>query len=229
MSQNTIPRIRLTLAQRRVLFFSQLVVLSGYLIINRVMTQLGGGATFDIWLDHYVPLWPIWAVPYSLALVWWVIAVLWAYWKMEDTLYTAFVIAWVTTCLIGYGVFILYPNYMVRPQVVGAGLTDWFIHFIYAVDRTYNAFPSMHVWLTVLITLFWGRWKPGWSRALWAFTLIVGLSTLFTGQHWIMDVIGGTLLAIAGYLLAWAGVARLSHVFPLRPRPVSADELVSES
>jgi membrane-associated phospholipid phosphatase len=228
MNHTTIPSIRLTLAQRRALFFAQVVVLSGYLIINRMMNQLGGGTTFEIWLDHYIPLWPIWAAPYSLALVWWGVAILWAHLKMEDTHYTAFVIAWVITCLIGYGIFVFYPNYMVRPEVAGVGLTAWSIRFIYTVDRTYNAFPSMHVWLTVLITLFWGRWKPGWRWLLWTSTLIIGLSTLFTGQHWIMDVIGGALLAAGGYCLGWALVARLSSVFGLRSRQVSAEELVSE-
>jgi membrane-associated phospholipid phosphatase len=37
--------------------------------------------------------------------------------------------------------------------------------------------------------------------------VIVSLSTLFTGQHYILDVLGGYLVALAGYRfgLWWAG------------------------
>jgi membrane-associated phospholipid phosphatase len=43
---------------------------------------------------------------------------------------------------------------------------------------------------------------------LWVLILlIVSLSTLFTGQHYILDVLGGYLIALAGYYfgLWWAG------------------------
>jgi membrane-associated phospholipid phosphatase len=48
---------------------------------------------------------------------------------------------------------------------------------------------------------------------LWGFTLIVALSAVFIGQHWIMDVMGGTLLGVIGYYLSLAIAARL------RPAP----------
>src|SRR5574341_333381 len=163
--------------QRRSLFIAQIGVLAGYLITNRLLSHLGGGTTFEIWLDRYVPFWPIWVVPYSLALVWWGAALLWAYLHMEDRLYAAFVTGWISTCLIGYSFFILYPNYMVRPEVTGAGWAEWLMRFVYANDRTYNAFPIQHLWSTVIITLFWSRWRPRWRWPLWGFTGIVALST----------------------------------------------------
>jgi membrane-associated phospholipid phosphatase len=202
----------LTPAQRRALLITHLAVICGYLIINRLMDHLGGGTTFDIWLDQYVPFWPVWAVPYVLAIVWWGVAILWAYLKMEDTLYVAFTTGWISACLIGYSFFILYPNYMVRPEVIGDGWAEGFIRFIYSNDRTYNAFPSQHLWDTVIITMFWSRWKPKWRWPLWGFTAIVALSTLFTGQHWIMDVVGGTLLGVMGYFIGMAIAARLKSI-----------------
>jgi membrane-associated phospholipid phosphatase len=212
MKHQTVPRIDLTLSQRRRLFLAQLSVLLGYLIINRLMSYLGEGTTFDIWLDEYIPLRPVWVVPYLSALVWWGLALLCAHLKMEDALYLPFVVGWIITCLIGYSIFIFYPNYMVRPEVVGDGWAVWFVRFVYSNDRTYNAFPSMHLWLTVYLTLFWVRWKPRWRWAMWSYTFIVALSTLFTGQHWIMDVVGGSLLALFGY---FAGFAALNRLHPL--------------
>lgn len=213
MSHQSPSPTYLTPTQRRILLVTHLVVMGGYLVINRVMGHLGGGTTFDIWLDQYVPLWPIWVAPYVLALVWWGVAILWAFLKMEDGLYVAFTTGWIGACLIGYSIFILYPNYMIRPEVTGDGWAEMFIRFIYANDRVYNAFPSQHLWDTVIITLFFGRLKPALRWPLWGFTFIVALSTLFTGQHWILDVLGGTLLGVIGYYIGLAVAARL------RPMP----------
>ena len=80
------------------------------------------------------------------------------------------------------------------------------IRFIYSHDRVYNAFPSGHTYTTMLLCLFWCRWRPRrcW---LWIVTaVIVLLSTLFTRQHNLPDLIGGALLAWGGYRfgLWWA-------------------------
>jgi membrane-associated phospholipid phosphatase len=212
MDHNPVSETYLTPAQRRILFLTLLAVLSLYLVINRLMNWLDNGTTVEIWLDQYVPFWPIWALPYVLSILWWGVAALWAYLKMEDSLYVAFIIGWISACLIGYAIFIFYPNYMIRPQVTGTGWAEWLIRFIYANDRTYNAFPSQHLWDTVIISLIWSRWKPKWRWPLWGFTLIVAMSTLFTGQHWIMDVIGGTLLAVVGYFIGLMVAARLTSI-----------------
>jgi membrane-associated phospholipid phosphatase len=209
----------LTAAQRRLLFLAQVLVLLGYLITNRLLTHLGGGTTFDIWLDRYIPLWPIWVVPYLSALVWWGISILWSYFRMDDSLYVAFVVGWLITCLVGYSVFVGYPNYMVRPEITGNGWAESVLRFVYGNDRTYNAFPSQHLWTTVLITLFWGRWKPRWRWPLWGYTVVVALSTLYTGQHWIMDVIGGTVLGVAGYFIGLRVATRLATMLKMASRP----------
>jgi membrane-associated phospholipid phosphatase len=219
MSLNVTRELHLTAAQRRLLFLAQVLVLSGYLITNRLMSHLGGGTTFDIWLDRYIPLWPIWVVPYILTLVWWGITILWSCYRMDDALYLPFVAGWVITCLIGYSFFALYPNYVVRPPVTGNGWAEWLLRFVYSNDRAYNAFPSQHLWTTVLITLFWSRWKPGWRWPLWAYTIVVALSTLFTGQHWIMDILGGTVLGVLGYFIGLRVAARLSAMLQIVSRP----------
>jgi len=212
MDHNLPVGIHLKPTQRHLLFLTLLIVLLCYLLINRGMSSLGGGIPVDIWLDQYVPFWPIWAVPYLLSILWWGLAILWAYLKMEDTLSVAFVSSWISACLIGYAFFIFCPTYMIRPEVTGNGWAESLIRFIYANDRTYNAFPSQHLWDTVIITLFWSRWKPKWRWPLWGFTVIVALSAVFTGQHWIMDVVGGTLLAVVAYFIGLGIAARLTPI-----------------
>lgn len=60
---------------------------------------------------------------------------------------------------------------------------------------------------TTLLALFFCRWYPR-QTLLWILILvIVSLSTLFTGQHYILDVLGGYAVAYNGYHfgLWWAG------------------------
>jgi len=68
--------------------------------------------------------------------------------------------------------------------------------------------PSGHVYITTLLALSFSRWHPRY-KILWAVVVvIVSLSTLFTAQHYILDVVGGYIVALAGYHfgLWWTGV-----------------------
>lgn len=167
-----------------------------YFPLNRF---LQGGMELKTAFDDYVPLWPIWVVPYVLICGWWVVVSIWAVWRMEERLYEAFFIASALVSVTAMTIFTLFPTYVVRP-VLSAG--DWstqILNLIYSKDNAYNAFPSGHVYVTTLIALFWARWFPKW-RWLWTATvLVIVLATLFTHQHYLPDPIGGLLLAWFGY------------------------------
>lgn len=174
------------------LFLVQLL----YIPINRTVT---GGVVPETLLDPMIPVWPIWAVPYLLSLAWWTGCFIWAAVKMDFQLYRAFVAAALFTALTSYALYIVYPTYVIRPAVEGSGWQHELLRTIYAQDRLNNAFPSGHTYTTMLITFFWWVWQPR-LRWLWAtIAVIVILSTLFTGQHNLLDPIGGIVWAWVGY------------------------------
>lgn len=177
-----------------------------YFPLNRF---LQGGIEFKTALDHYVPLWPIWAVPYALICIWWVVASIWTVWRMEDRLYEAFFIASALTSVTALTIFTVFPTYVARSPLPGTDWSTQLLNWIYAKDYMYNAFPSGHVYITTLIALFWSQWFPRW-RWLWAATVvIVALATLFTHQHYLPDPIGGLALAWFGYRIGlWCVVDR---------------------
>lgn len=181
-----------------------------YFPLNRF---LSGGMEFKIFLDEYLPLVPIWVIPYGLACGWWVIAYIWSAWRMEDQMYEAFFIASAFVCVSGLTIFAVFPTYVVRPMVPGSDWSAQLLNWVYTNDHMYNAFPSGHVYITTLIALFWSRWFPKW-RWLWAATVIViCLATLFTGQHYLLDPIGGLALAWVGYQIGLRCVSG-SHAMP---------------
>jgi len=163
---------------------------------------LQGGVEFKTPLDDFLPLWSIWVLPYALACWWWVVAYIWAAWRMDERLYEAFFLASAVMQVSALTIFTLFPTYVVRPELSTTG--DWttqLLGWIYINDYAYNAFPSGHMYITTLIALFWSRWFPGW-RWLWMATVaVVILATLFTGQHYLPDPIGGLALAWFSYHL----------------------------
>jgi membrane-associated phospholipid phosphatase len=167
-----------------------------YVPVNRAAS---GGVILKLPIDDLIPLWSMWAVPYLISIVWWTAAFVWAAFKMPDDLYNALITGMIGVMLISYAIYLIFPTYVLRPDLSG---TDWatsLVRAIYSGDRAYCAFPSGHTYATMLITLFWWKWQPR-LRPLWGITaLIVLLSTLFTRQHYVLDVVGGIAMAFAGH------------------------------
>ncbi len=160
---------------------------------------LQGGTEFKTPMDEYIPVWPIWVIPYALICWWWAIAYLWAAWRMEGRLYEAFFIASAVMQVSALTIFTLFPTYIMRPTVPAADWSSQLLNWIYTHDYAYNAFPSGHVYITTLIALFWSRWFPQWRWVWQTSVVIVILAALFTGQHYLPDPIGGLALAWFSY------------------------------
>jgi membrane-associated phospholipid phosphatase len=184
-----------------VLFTAQFM----YFPINRIVQ---GGVVLTVPWDDYFSLRPVWVLPYLLSLVWWISCFIWAAWKMEGDFYRAFVISLVSVMLVSYVVYVVYPTYIVRPPLESNGLWTRILAHLYANDRVNNAFPSGHTYNTVMIALYWSRWHPR-QRWLWfTITIIVLLSTLYTRQHNLPDLLGGIVFAWLGYCFGLWWVTR---------------------
>jgi membrane-associated phospholipid phosphatase len=112
----------------------------------------------------------------------------------------AFLMAW----LVSYAVFLAYPTVTSRPEeLAGDGFFDWTLGLIYDADIRYNCFPSLHVAQCFIAALVCHRVHRGVGSVAVGWACLVALSTLFTKQHYVVDVLGGVALA---------GVAWLSFV-----------------
>jgi membrane-associated phospholipid phosphatase len=190
-----------------------------YFPLNRYLQD---GTEFKTPLDKYVPLWPIWVLPYALICWWWVVAYIWAAWRMEERLYEAFFIASAVMQVSALTIFTLFPTYVVRPSLSSGGWSTQLLSWIFSNDHAYNAFPSGHVYITTLIALFWSRWFPKWHW-LWTLTVVVILlATLFTHQHYLPDPAGGLALAWLSYRV---GLWCMSDTNPKPVLEVSSSEL----
>jgi membrane-associated phospholipid phosphatase len=194
-----------------------IVTVSLYFPINRLAS---GGVALETALDPYIPLAPIWIVPYLGALVLFILILLWAYLRMPAEMFAAFAASNLIASGVAYVIYLAYPTYVLRPTISGTDTLSRWVKWLYASDRAYNAFPSGHTFYTVLAWLFLWRWQPRIRPATTAVAALVLLSTLFTKQHNIPDLIGGIALALASF---WLGTGLASRSPKPSPKASSSD------
>jgi len=104
--------------------------------------------------------------------------------------------------LISAAGFLLFPLRFAfgRPEVTG-GLSAIF-GLLAAFDQPYNLVPSLHISLLAVIWPVYHRHTTGLLRsAINSWFVLVGLSTVFTYQHHVIDVLSGALVALACFYL----------------------------
>lgn len=166
-----------------------------YSIATRVMQ---GGIVPKLPFDIF-PLSVMWVIPYVLWYPFILFAGVWLILKCNEKLFREFAAGFLLTCTLGVLTFYLFPTYIIDPVLTGTDIFSKTLLFLQAIDGDYAAFPSSHIYVTVILALFFDRWYPRY-RWLWLFIYVmIALSTLFTQQHYILDVIGGTVYAWIGY------------------------------
>jgi membrane-associated phospholipid phosphatase len=180
--------------------------------------RVSGGIEPKLAIDVF-PVWPIWVLPYVLCYILWLSSITWIIFKMEDRDFRSFLAACMLTFAIGASTFVFFPTYVKPATFVGSDIFTTLLRTIHETWGRYAAFPSGHVYITTLLALFFSRWYPPYKGVWILILIIVSLSTLFTAQHYILDVIGGYLIALAGYHfgLWWAGFSPAERKSDKRP------------
>jgi membrane-associated phospholipid phosphatase len=140
---------------------------------------------------------------------------------------TMVILAWVTTTrvelaafskglaliiAISFTVFFFYPTSVIRPDSVPGQnpLYDLVIRF----DNPRNAFPSLHAAFGIFLAAYAPHVFHGWNTKniqvgiTWLCTAAVLISTLLTKQHAFLDILVGSFVGGAGYLVYAKTVAQ---------------------
>jgi membrane-associated phospholipid phosphatase len=182
------------------------------------LLDLKGSFAFQTQLDSLIPFWPpaewVYVAAYPLCL-------LPAFLIRDLGILRRYAAAFAGMQLIAFLLFVLLPIRVERLQTIDPShsITDWAIALIYALDPTpMKCFPSLHVansFLVALVSYRLDRLVGRWTTAL-AFG--IALSTLMVKQHYIADVLGGLLLAVAAFLVAFGWEADV-HTGPGKTFP----------
>jgi membrane-associated phospholipid phosphatase len=71
------------------------------------------------------------------------------------------------------------------------------------LDRSHNAFPSMHVGLATLLALIGARRSRAWGMALGGAAVVIAVSTLLVKQHFLVDLPAGALVGLTAYRIVY--------------------------
>lgn len=176
-----------------VAFFS---IIPGYLYIGVVVSTWTLHVP-ELALDRALPLVPGWSVVYGSLFV---AAFLLVFVVHQQELVRRTFLAFLTIWLFSYACFLAYPTSAPRhPAVIGDGFFEWALRAVYSADVKYNCFPSLHVAQCFLAAFTCYRVHRGVGGVAIVWAVLVGLSTLFTKQHYVVDVIAGAFLAYAAY------------------------------
>jgi membrane-associated phospholipid phosphatase len=149
------------------------------------------------------PLQVVWVIPYTLCYPLWACSIAWLIRKMDERLFRATIAGFFFTFSLGALIYILFPTYVVHPAVAGDDILSKLLLLLITMGGDHDALPSAHIYLSVILALFYGKWYPKY-RWLWAcIVIIIAFSTLFTRQHYVADVIAGITTAWLGYLFGW--------------------------
>ena len=166
-------------------------------------------------LDRTLPLQPAWVLVYGTLYLFLIALPVFAVRHDEHIRRTVF--AYLTVWTAAYVCFLLYPTIAPRPaELTGEGFAIWGLRSLYAADTPYNCFPSLHVAHSFVsaFTCFPVHRKVGGVAVFCA--SLVAVSTLFTKQHYVLDVIAGVILACLAYAIFLRGIPRESIPEPDR-------------
>ncbi|HVE72186.1 MAG TPA: phosphatase PAP2 family protein [Thermoanaerobaculia bacterium] len=153
-------------------------------------------------VDRALPLVPFWALIYGALYAFLILLPIFVVRQEEHirrTVY-AYLLIWITAYVF---FFVIYPTAAPRPdRVVGEGFAVWGLRALYSSDPPYNCFPSLHVAHSFVSALTCRRVHRDLSTVAIVSAALVALSTLFTKQHYVLDVIAGVFLALVAYVVS---------------------------
>lgn len=161
----------------------------------------------ELGLDRLIPVVPTWALVYGALYLFLILLPVFV--LQNRDLIDLTVRAYLSVWLLSFVVFILYPTEAPRPEEIeGTGFAAWGLRFLYDADPPYNCFPSLHVAHSFVSALACTRVHLLLGRFAMLCATLVAISTLFIKQHFVADVLVGSLLAFAAGAVFFRGHSR---------------------
>ncbi|RME85323.1 MAG: phosphatase PAP2 family protein [Planctomycetota bacterium] len=197
--------------------FMFLAVFPFYLIINEFLaSRQVKGADLTTSIDQAIPFMPYWEFIYVSIYMFVLFPAV--YIKHNQTFRRAFY-AFFFIQIFAFAIFLIYPTKMIRAEHLVNGKKDfisWGVRLNYHLDKPYNCFPSLHVGNSYLAAIAVLHVDPLMGILLIIWGTLIAFSTMAVKHHFFYDVLGGTFLAILGYLI---------FLYPLKKKSISPSEL----
>lgn len=180
------------------------LLIPGYHVIASINRERNL-STPELALDRAIPLEPAWMLAYGSI---WLFAFLPVFVVRQPELTRRAMYAFITVVSVAYAGFLFYPTILPRAASTGAGFFAWTLQLNYDLDPPLNCFPSLHVAWAFVSALTCYRVHRGVGIAAQVWAALIGVSTLYTKQHYVVDVIAGMAMAYFAYAIFLRGHPR---------------------
>lgn len=160
----------------------------------------------DLPIDKKIPAIPYFALIYVL---WFPLIAIFpiSLFKASKNLYELYVICWIIDIFISVIIYLTYPTTCTRPKDLENINGGWMLKILYKFSyKGLNCSPSMHCSISTLVLIFTltASTMPINLRIIYSTTSLgIILSTLFTKQHVLIDLVNGVLLAMLIFLFVF--------------------------
>ena len=148
-------------------------------------------------LDDRIPYWPAWVWIYSFLYYPAILYTTWVVDSSREFVYLA--VSFLGLLAMQMAFFLLFP--VATPESWRAinrrrTWSERFLAFVQRFDARSNSFPSMHTSVAMLTALYL---QPHFGTWVFGFPALIGLSCLFTKQHYLVDLPAGAALGVLAY------------------------------
>ncbi len=162
-------------------------------------SSLHGVPSYAFSFEKYIPFLPWTIIPYLSSGFFFCYVFLQIHSREELFLYLKRLLF--ITIVAGICFFIFPLQYSVAKPDVPEPTFRLFFWLLHAVDDPYNQAPSLHVALAFAFWTVLGYQHSKWRYAIAGWLILVGLSTLTTFQHHIIDLLAGSVLAHLSFVI----------------------------
>jgi membrane-associated phospholipid phosphatase len=178
----------------------------GYLAVILFLTVLGYAFTqkqtsnlhnLETNIDTKIPFESIFVIFY-IAYYPFVTIILFLYWNDEKN-FKAMSSSIILIAAVSLVIYQLFQTKTDRPSLHPTTMCDSLVYYLYSLDDPVNGFPSLHVSLTTISTIFVYEQSKHLFKFVLPIAILIIISTLFIKQHYVIDVMGGIFLAFAAF------------------------------
>lgn len=153
-------------------------------------------------IDNWMPFLPVFSIFYFLYIPFLLVTLIYFIFFNKNFNHAGF--SFIFCLVTAFLFYIFFQTSIARPNIIETDIFSRTVSFIYANDRPYSCFPSLHVSLSILSFLHWLRSFPKVKFTMGIFTILIILSTVLIKQHYAPDIIGGIILSITSFYLGKA-------------------------
>ena len=149
-------------------------------------------------LDDRIPLIEFFVIPYTAYVLYLILSVIFL-WKTPHI--NNILLGLIFSYLISSVIWYFFPNGVKRPVISGNKLLHRLLKFIYHHDHDSNGLPSAHVFVTLICSFYLSFVYFQYAPFIWIIAFSIILSTLFTKQHYLVDILGGAMVSLLVVLI----------------------------